>query len=986
MAMISSNKLLAALDESSLEPVAGQRAVLEVMEQMVNGDELLVDASNPFALLMGIAVTGPVNAINKSQILSRRQYALLAMTPEDLYPVMSDRDMLSSWWQPSTAEEIMIHFSLDEIKKFAVPTGAGNVRKLTIPQNAQFSVGGMAFTLEYPVEIRIMSHGGPSVSFGNVTYAPAIPIDSNIVNWGVAGDKNVDYLWLSLKVPQFRIQNNLAHLNSAQVYNGSFSFTENFFFARVFTRADGSDWKEIKTTYTDLQFDPGRPTALLQVAGQRLYVKIPQIYYTYGLMKGEIKVSIYTTQGLNNKFLGEYYDTDWSYRWNDVEKDDLDKYSAALNALSTIQIFSDSTLSGARAPLTFAELRKRVLENNAGDIKIPITNANLTVELADMGYGAVIDTDDLASRVIWATRELPLGDEDQKIKAGTVAPPSTLVSSLITTMDELVVLPHVTDNGQRITLHPEMLYKLDSGAVRIVTQGEIDQLNSLLVDGLARAVSSGGFLYTPFHYVFDATNNQFGVRAYYLDAPKVVTRRYRMENDTLALELNTANAVTISRTAKGYKINLIARSGESYRNLEDSQLQVQLAFVPVGETARAYMNGTMVGRTAEGEFVWEFELVSNFDLDSSNALHFTNFQMFSGVPRAHGAPLDCTFDLIYTVSNYKVRGMETSDIDNLKNANMLPHDAIGVLYEQVSIKLGDALKYLWTGSRAIPTPMDYETYAADTPLIRLVDEYAREVLPGGGQGPIIFDIVEGKQTPRVIGARGTVVMQADGVTPVLKGEKGDWILDDDGNMIPKGPRALARQVDMFFIDGRYFFANDPDMVTYKQFIVGTMRDRVVEELGSLNKNVLEETSIYYRPQNTLSDVRVIVEEGREIFLNAEQYIKITIMLEREDYLNDKLRDGLRTTAGQVLAGALNEGYISTDMVQTRLREQSGVGTLGIRMVGLGGTKDYLTVTNKDNSGKLSIRKKVTVMADGLLTIEDDIDVDFKRHLPSTSDL
>ena len=979
MATISSNRLMAALEGGTIEPVSGQRAVLEVMEEIVNGDELLVDASNPAAFLLGVAVTASSNAIIKNQVLSRRQYPELALTSEDLYLWTPDRDLINRWWRPSLAKEIEINLSMGEIRKAAVATGVGTVRKLTIPQNTEFMVGAYTFTLEYPIDIRILSNGNPTVSFGNIEFEPAIPIETNMIDWDVVDFDGVEWLTIRIPIYEFKISNNVAHLNTAQVYNESFGFQDNFFFARVFTRSGTNGWQEIRTTYTEHSFDPGRVTAMLQLNEGSLNVKIPQVYYTYGLMRGEIKVAIYTTKGVNNQYLGEYFDTDWSYRWSDVLRDDLDTYAAAMNALATIKVFSASTLSGAREPLSFVEFRKRVMESNVGDVQIPITRKNLTREVSDVGFGATTDLDDLTQRVIWATQELPLSNDDDTIAAGTVAPPSTVMSSYIATLEQLVKLPGVSDNGSRVTMHPSVLFKMESGAPQIVSQGELDALHALQLDGQARAISSAGYIYTPFYYVFDTSNNRFAARVYHLDEPEIKARRYVRENDTLALELNAAGAITVVRTKRGYKINLVTKSGESFQNLDNDQHHIQLAFVPYGETARAYLNGTLIGRS-DKELVWEFELLTNFDIDENDSLYFTNFQMFSGQTRPHGAPLTSTFDILYVVSDYTIRGMKKSTIDDITNSSMLPVGSYGVVWEQVKINLGDALTYLWRGSRPIPTPMDYQTYAADTPDVYAMDEYARE--NDDPNGPIIFDRVDGVLTPRVKHKAGEIKKNPDGSVK-YKGLAGQMVIDPLTDApVPKGPRGLAWQIDMFFIDGRYYFVNDPDVLTYMKYVVRTIKDRVVDELGTLNGKALEETKLYYRPKNTLGDIRVIVEEGREIFLPAEQYLRAVIMLSKEDHKNQKLTDGMRTTIGISMAKCLAMESTSTDAIESDIKTSSGVATLGIGVSGIGGDKNYLTVTTQSNDGKLSLRKKVVPTEEGLLTIEDDIDITFKRHLPS----
>ena len=78
----------------------------------------------------------------------------------------------------------------------------------------------------------------------------------------------------------------------------------------------------------------------------------------------------------------------------------------------------------------------------------------------------------------------------------------------------------VFNNDSRITLTPDILYQNNNGVIDIVPAPTVTDLLTKTPDVVAPLVSSGNYLYTPFHYVLDATNDDFTVRPYYLDSKK----------------------------------------------------------------------------------------------------------------------------------------------------------------------------------------------------------------------------------------------------------------------------------------------------------------------------------------------------------------------------------------------------------------------------------------------------------------------------------
>lgn len=971
---LTAQDLIKSYDVARFEPAGQQRALLDLVELSVAGDQRIVDPTNPFVFLLEAGVAAAAYSLQQAAILTRKQYPSLAVTEEDLYLHMTDRDYADRFAQPAKAT-ITLFISREELVRVAVATGNGGIRKVTIARNTEFTVGTDSFTLEYPIDIRLMSHGGISVVYGEPNGDPLHPLETNIITPIEADIDGVPCLMLSIPAYQFKITRNTGHLNAATVFNEAYPYSDRFYYCRVFTRAEGStQWVEMRTTHTDQVFDPTIPTALLKVLNQRVYVKIPQIYYTNALLNGEIRVDVYSTKATNNQILSSYNVSDWSVRYIDPDNDDNGVFTAAMGLISTYGIYSDSVTTGARDALTFEQLRSRVMDHNAGQIVLPITNVNAKRKLADLGYDAVTEVDLVTQRVIYATRALPLPTD-----GATITPASCGIGRITLKLADLDNHYGVSVNGDRTTLHPSLLYRNDTGAPTLVTEAELNGVMTLTSDGRARRVNSENYLFTPFHYVLDATGNTFTSKAYYLDAPSITARRFIEQNDTAALEIATAN-LSLTVEQGGYKLTLITQSGETYQVLKDEQLYVQLCYKPPGEDSYAYLNGTLVGQTVAKERVWEFFLGTNYEIDRENNLYLNTFSMFNDETRSHPVSLTSEFDILYLVADYSIPGMLETDIDLLKSRFLLPVQTIGVLQERATLTLGYALDYLWSGNRTVPTSNDYETYTEDVP-----SRYETDTFKRGEDGAYVFEQKDG-QFALIKEHSAGEIRKTDSGEILYAARAGDIKYDVNGNPVIKEGRQLARQVDLMFLDGKYYFANDTSATSYKQYLRETVRNWTVTDLGTLNTLGLEETDIYFYPRTTVGDVNVIVKDGEEVTIPAQQAFKVLLYLTQLGYQDSSLKANLGKMVMQVLADAVSDGTVSTLEMMAAIKEQGGEELPGAEVSGLGGEQNYAVVSLADDAQRLSIRKKLVAKPDGFYGVEDDAEIGFIRHTPGRSQM
>ena len=970
--MTNSADLISKIDQVRTNPLAITKVILDAVEAASAGEQRVVDPSNSWVMLLESAIVTSSASIMQAEALTRRQYTTVSQTEDELYLHMSDVDYANRFSTPSRTSYYIL-MGKDELYAKAVSTGVGRVRKLVIPRNTQFSVAGYKFSMQYPIELRIMSHGGLQIVYDVTTPSPLQALESNIVAWALVEINGIEYIQMEIPVSQFSIKTEYPKISNTGGFTQNVLYEDNFYYCRVYiARTDGT-WKEIKTTHTDQVYDPFTPTAVLKVYLGQVNVHIPPIYFTTGQITTELRIDVYTTKGPVDLILSNYEVNAHTAKWIDLEGEDDGIYTAPLSTFSTMAVYSDKTVTGGTLPVTFEQLRQLVMTNSLGSPVLPITNAQIDTVLSRRGYKVLKNIDIITNRIFLATRGLPLPPN-----SATVAPTGCLMGMFQSSIEELAMVPTTSPNGNRLTILPTTLYHQRGGVIQVVSQTELSDLYALNAESFVNAVNSGSYLYTPFHYVFDTNASVFACRGYYLDSPKVESKVFVAENDTAVLEISTRSYV-LERTAEGYRLQIITRSGDSFKALPDESIQVQLSYTAKRESSRAYMVGTFLGTDAEtNERLYEFNITTDYDINELDEIFLTSFKMFDVVTeRELPSDLLSGFDITYVVVNYTVTGMQGSELDQSVATYLLPDEYenyVAVIRERLLIRLGYPLKELWSKSRSVISSIEYERYLVDVPYLYEADVFERDgnghiVMVPDGNGGIAFNRLH---------RAGDPVLDVDG-NPVIKHVAGELKRDAEGEPIPKSTRGMLRQVELLFIDGRYFFANKPDTVSYRNSIPMTVVDWLRDDIAPYQKVMLEKTELYFYPQATLGNITVLSEGGESLRIPAEQQFNVQVYVSQQVYDNGVLKIELANSMTRVIADILTRSMVSILDINAELKAALGDDVYGVLVSGLGGSRNINTMTITDESQRAVIRKRLAIDGDGALIIQDDFNVNFSIH-------
>lgn len=969
------SELLSNMQNYQYNPALIQQDVLDHLAQVTSGSVNVVDPSNPFVFGLEAATVCTAGFMAKNETNTRKQYPQLAQTPEDLYLHMSDWDYINRFAAPSVAN-FSFAFDKDELLSRLVTDPTTGITQMVIPRNTQVNAAGVPFSLQYPIVIRQMQHGGINVTYDATEVSPLQALTTNVIASEVRIQNANNWLYFSVPMYQFDIISSQAAVSKATQWTTQVTLTDQYYYTRVWLQNADKTWTEILTTHSAEVYDPTTPTAVLQVVNQTVTVKIPQIYIQSGQVSSVIRVDVYETKGALNMALSSYSPSQFAANWLYLDNNDVlpTNFSAPLKQFNQLAIWSnDQTLDGANA-LDFPTLRGRVMNNATGPINLPITNVQIQAALQQDGYDVVENVDNITNRVFLATRAMPDPTNPALITAAAAS-----IETISTTLSSLATLGSVISNNNSLTITPDTLYQSNAGVVTPLPTATVQALLALPPDQRALAVTQGQYFYSPWHYVLDNTGPEFEVRPYYLDAPSCITTLFVSENDTTLLQVSTAANYAIVKTSTGYQLQISSSSNDAWKAIPDSKVYVQLAYTPEGETGFAYLMGTLEGTDPTSlERIWTFDLSTNFFADSNNMLQLEKFLMFTTDPMLTACSLTQTFEILWACEAVMDTQYAPGEVDTVLGRFLLPSDVVGVTHEQIRIQFGDALTTLWAATRTVIDSVVYKTWPMDVLSFYTTDVYLPDPVTGEN-----VTIVDGVITQTILHHAGDPVLNPATGQQVLLHAKGDVMKDADGNPIPVGTQDVLRQIDLMLLEGVYWFATDQVALDYRTELVDTVLSWLTEDLVSFQAKLLEQTKIYFYPKATTGTINVMINGGLKTTIPAGQSFALTLYVPASVYANTDLQNQLVATSISTIAAQLENDTVAGTAIKVALQAIYGEDVIDCELSGLGGSNSIYVLTVLDASNKCSIRKRLFAQPDNSLIVQEDVSITFIQHQLTT---
>lgn len=951
-----------------------QMAVLNSLTDVVNGDSVeIVDPGNPFIFMMDNAVALTACSIEHNESILRQRYPVMATRLTELYPHMSDRDYLDMFSQPAHATWLLI-LGRDELRDYAVPRDSMGIRKLVIPRDTEFSVAGYTFTTQYAIELKQMPHGGIQIVYDTNEMSPIRTLATNNLNWKVIdipfNGKPISMVYIEVPVMQYKIDSYNENIIKGTTFYQQYDFNDQFFTARVWLRDVNAKWVEIQTTHAQRVINPDIATAQLTVGEHSLSVSIPDIYIRSGLAQGDVRVDLYTTKGNIEVDLRQYAAENFKFHTRDIGNEVNSMYYTPLNTFTNITAISDTVVAGGRNSLSFEQMKKRLIDNAVTGRKIPVSEKQLESVLSDRGFKLTKSIDYVTERIYMASTEM------LKSTIPTVSTPVGNINGILETnqaqLVELARKGSVYNNGNRLTITPNMLYVEENGLVKIADVS-VQEFKSQPVADIVSKLNSANYLSSPLHYVIDNNSDILSMRPYYLDNAKIISKQFVETNATLMLDITT-DSFSLETTEDGYRILITTRSTDSYQAIPDGHVGAQMSFTPRGYSdSYAYLNGSLLGRTEDNERIFEFKIESNLDIDLNHDLIVNNFIVSGNTSSPTPLRLDCEVNLIFTVNKYTTAEFKHSNIDTVLVTD--DKDTKGITHERLNILFGKPLDRIWSNIRSIVDTIEYDRWESD-----VYATYTSDIIAKTPEGTPQYSISTG----------------ADGkpkVSFVYEHRKGDFIISngekvllhaagsikmENGKPIIKNPRKVGWRLELFLFDAKYIFSNTPATVSYMDKVTTNLLQYLTVDIPDVDTMLLEKTDLYLYPRSTIGQVNVLKSDGTISAVDAACKFELRYFLSAAGRSNDDLLKTLNRVSRQVILSNLENKTISASAIVKDIRDIIGSEIVDVEMESIGATGERL-YTVVDEADKLTLGKKVSVNPDGTISIIDDITIAFNRH-------
>lgn len=973
--MEEKNKFIERLKEVRYEPTRVQSIVLDLFEKSLGNNLEISDPGTPAMKLLEMSVMLATASVRNDEVLDRKSYPFMALDETDLYSHMSDKDYLDMFSIPGESTFKLL-LSKSEIISRSIPVGNTSIRKLTIPKHTKFIASGIPFTMQYPIDFLVKRNGSMDVIWDLSSPSPLQSISTNKVDWEVIQingindeDGVMDILILDIPVKQMLQTSYYTTITSGTTLKKRIKFNDKFYAVRAYLKTNQGQWNEIKTTFSEQTFDVTKPTLLLNVIDDELIYELPYIYLLGNLNGRELRIDVYTTNGSYDVDISEMNPEQFTVEFIDVDSDLGGIYTSPMSILDTFDIRNNTYTTGGRNAPSFLARRDMVINNNIGDIKLPITEGQIDTAINRLGFDSAIAIDDITRRTYIASRRYPIDStvNNLSIDSGML----TLRSSF----DRLSGLDGVYDNVDRLTMSPDLLYTVDGNGLTIVPSSEVNRLSSMDKESLVNRLNNSNYLWTPFHYVLDLSDNRFHSNAYLLTLPVVKHTSYINSNDNTGLIIMTGPNRKVEYKKNGYKITLVSDSSSAFKEIPNEDVSVQL-MIKDG-SVHGYMNGVILGRNNDGHLIVEFFIETNWNI-IDESIEVSGFEMKNGSKLPILIGLDTSFELIWSARLGANEDVARGSLDMIVGSHLLSGEFVGIYHEAINITLGTRLKHLWSGARMVIGERSPKRYLEDVYLTygpRDISRFKIDIVTGLPE----VTIVNGKNELIILHEVGENVLDESTGEPIILHRKGDIIVNLDNEMEYESNRYTQWWMDITLFDARFRFADNGSTRAYVEYISNLTVGWSNTTLNELNETALERTKIYFSPKNSISDITVMADDKEEIRIKAHQSIIVELFVLKSIYQDYDLRASIESGIVKDIIDQISQEVVSVSSMEERIMDTMSEDVLAIKISGIGGYMNYRTISIIDGRNRMSVDKEMYVDSDYTTGIRNSVQVTFKLH-------
>lgn len=930
------------------DPVALKQKLYSDLEK---GGIQLDTTGSPASMLIESTVMTVSGALQSIGINNRRKFSSLAESMEDIYYHLHDDKIKDVFSSPGKAKFNLL-YSRPELKSIAVPVPGERYSKLVIPAYTYFVANDKEYTLLRPINILFYENGSTRIVYESNIDNPVQPLVSNQVPWSVTRIGATEVIMLEVELLQVKRRVLEETMQLGKTFTANIGLTDKFHYCRVFDGANGSEYS---VTFNEELKDPTKPTAIVRYLGDKLQVTVPSTYSSRNMVSRTLNIEVYVTSGEINESIDLLQEGSIGTTYGDGLVNPNDSiYSSPLTQVGMHTVLAITKGTGGKNGMSLDQVLNQIKYGGDNDV-IPFDAMQHDLDFS--GFKLSTIEEDILKRTFLATKELPSSDEDS-FATGIAA----AIDKVKLTLNNLSNVSTVIDNDLSITILPGTLFKYNNGVPELVPDYDMPHNKTNSTADLANELNSNTYAYVPIHYVLDSSYDKLTMEPYYLNDPKVMSRNFVQENLSLDYSIKTLD-VKVSSTEKGYKLIITSSLNDSLlEKLSDVRLLVK--FNPVGERKDAARLATL--SSIDGKYAfWEVDIETNYELSRDHNLNIGNFIIHDDTEDDFFCSLEEDFKLVYVMYKESKLGYEPTAIDDEIPTGYIGKKFVGLTHEKVRLHLGRHLSKLWSNSRTIPGPWDWEVHEYDVPRV-----YDEVVYKKDDEGNFLTETVDGIELPIIEHNVGDPVLINGEPDYIFK--KGHVVRDENGEPKVKSPdRGSERVLELLLVDGVYRYANSAVDELYAESVPKLITNIIDLELDDKFDRMGENTSFKFSPKKTLGDIPVIVDSGTRVSIPTNLSFEVDVYMTGEKKQDGELISNIKSNIPDIISNSLLSETIDIKDIQSKIKDffSGDIEAVDLKVKGHETIK-VMTPVNKEQSP--AIKRKLSVLRDNQLVVVNDV--------------
>ena len=590
-------------------------AVIQAMEASDRGTGAIRinDPNNGFVMQLFSGVSIFSNFSQKIDAVCSTLYPQRARTASQLYPHLSQFDYVQLMASPATVPFVFA-MSKDWIIQNSVFLN-DNYNKLLIPSTSYFTMGGITYSMYYPIEILVNKITGAVSAYYDTSVSDSLnTLESNMLLGVQEYTQNgIARFKMTFNMYQFKMEPARYTVGREQGFDKTLPYDDQFYAAKVFYQRADLSYVEFKYSLSELYYDYTSPTVIIKILNDTSEINftIPQIYFNNNQISQNILIKLYTSRGSVN-YAVSAADLDGITANFDTGSS---PYAAPLEQMPTWLIAPATTvIAGGSNPMTYDEIRDAVVNQTLYD-RVAVTSKELIEVGNRAGFKLTKVIDDLTERMFYASNVL-------KDTNDIIIP--TFSGSILLTTDNLNGDPSTIINHSDgyHTVLPTTVFKIPNDSVTCVpvSQTEMNTLANMPIQEYVDALNSTKYVRQPFHITLLTLPKSPRAAVYNLMDPKAISLSFIKENPNSAPQMSVVKCTVIHQNngTGGYLVNLgIVRSN----NIPQNTLSNYQVFLTCNDTfgKPVYLNAVYV-TTENNVDIWQTVIASTYYINSNDVM------------------------------------------------------------------------------------------------------------------------------------------------------------------------------------------------------------------------------------------------------------------------------------------------------------------------------------------------------------------------------